>query len=46
MAKILYEIAEYLKISGKPFKPRAHKRVARNIESLEEDLNEIYKKAD
>lgn len=44
IAKILYEIGEYLQIKGIPFKPRAYEKAGYSIENLEEDVTEIYKK--
>ncbi len=44
IAKILYEIAEYLEMEGVAFKPRAYEKVAQTIEGLEEDVKEIYKR--
>jgi DNA polymerase (family 10) len=44
IAKILYEIAEYLEMQDIPFKPRAYEKAAGNIESLEESVEQIYKK--
>ncbi len=42
IAKLFYEIAEYLAMDEVPFKPQAYERAARVIETLEEDLAEIY----
>ncbi len=44
IAKILYEIAGYLEMEGVAFKPRAYEKAAHSIESLEEDIAEIYQK--
>ncbi|TSC89754.1 MAG: DNA polymerase (family X) [Parcubacteria group bacterium Gr01-1014_3] len=44
IAKILYEVGEYLEMQEVPFKPRAYEKVAQVIESLEEPVLEIYKK--
>lgn len=44
IARILYEIGEYLEMQGTPFKPRAYEKVAETIESLQEEVFEIYKK--
>ncbi len=44
IAKILYEISEYLYMEDEPFKPRAYEKAALNIEVLEEDVADIYKK--
>lgn len=43
LAKILYEIAEYLEMEGVEFKPRAYERAARVIEALKDDVAEIYR---
>ncbi len=42
--KILYEIAVLLEIKEVAFKPQAYERAAYSIESLGEDVAEIYKK--
>ncbi len=44
IAKILYDIARYLDMDKVPFKPYAYEKVAMALESLEEDIEEIYKK--
>jgi DNA polymerase (family 10) len=44
IAKILYEISEYLAMEDIPFKPRAYEKSALVIEGLEEGVGEIYKK--
>jgi DNA polymerase (family 10) len=44
IAKILYEIGEYLEIKGIQFKPRAYGKAAYSVENLEEEVSEIYKK--
>jgi len=44
LAKILYEIADYLEIEGVAFKPYAYQKVAITLETLEEDVEDIYKK--
>ncbi|MFZ5559689.1 MAG: DNA polymerase/3'-5' exonuclease PolX [Patescibacteria group bacterium] len=44
IAKILYEISEYLAIEDVPFKPQAYEKAAISIEGLEEEVNEIYKR--
>ena len=43
-AKIFYEIADFLEIQGVQWKPIAYRKVARTIESLSEDVEEIYKR--
>jgi len=44
IAKIFYEIAEYLEMDEVPFKPYAYEKVAVNLETLEKDVENIYKK--
>jgi len=44
IAKVLYDIARYLDMDKVPFKPYAYEKVAMALESLEEDIEEIYKK--
>ena len=44
-ARILKEIAFFLEMDEIQFKPRAYERAAISIEVLEEEVNEIYKKA-
>ena len=44
IAKILYEIGEYLDMQSVAFKPRAYEKVAQAIEGLSEEVAEIYKK--
>lgn len=44
ITKIFYQIAEYLLMKDVAFKPQAYERAARLVESMEEDLEEIYKK--
>ncbi len=43
IAKIFYEIAEYLEIQDVPFKPQAYERVAIALESLDREVADIYK---
>jgi len=43
IAKILYEISEYLEMKDVPFKPRAYEKAAHSIEALEQDVADIYK---
>jgi DNA polymerase (family 10) len=40
VAKILYEIADYLELQGVAFKPQAYRRAASSIESLEKNIDE------
>jgi len=44
IAKILYEIEEYLNIKGVAFKPKAYRKAAAALEKLEKDVSEIYQK--
>ncbi|MCH8741298.1 DNA polymerase/3'-5' exonuclease PolX [Patescibacteria group bacterium] len=44
IAKILYEVAQYLEMKEIPFKPRAYEKVAHSVDALEEDIADIYKK--
>src|SRR3989344_7506829 len=44
IAKILYEIGEYLAMDDVPFKPRAYEKVALTVEELDEEAESIYKK--
>jgi len=44
LAKIFYEIASYLEMEGIAFKPQAYEKAALNLETLAEDVEEIYKK--
>ncbi|MFW6194651.1 MAG: hypothetical protein ACOC5L_03935, partial [Halobacteriota archaeon] len=34
IARVLYEIGDYLEMEGVQFKPRAYRKAAQNIESL------------
>ncbi|MEK7503713.1 MAG: DNA polymerase/3'-5' exonuclease PolX [Patescibacteria group bacterium] len=43
IAKILYEIANFLAMDEVPFKPYAYEKAALTIETLEEDIEEVYK---
>jgi len=43
IAKILYEISEYLAMEDVPFKPRAYEKAALSIESQDINIAEIYK---
>ncbi len=42
IAAVLYEIAELLAFQGVAFKPRAYQRAAQSIESLGEDIRDVY----
>ena len=44
IAKIFYEIAEFLKIEEANFRSYAYQRVADNLETIEKNVEEIYKK--
>jgi len=44
VARILYEIADILEIKGVEWKPIAYRKAARNIETLSEDIIDMYKK--
>jgi len=44
IAKIFYEIASYLEMDGVAFKPYAYEKAALNLETLKEDVVEIYRK--
>jgi len=42
ISKIFREISEYLSMDGVPFKPQAYEQAAINIESLTENLTDVY----
>ncbi len=44
LAKIFYEIASFLEMEGVSFKPYAYEKAALALETLKEDVEEIYKK--
>lgn len=44
LAKIFYEIAQYLEMQDVPFKPQAYEKAALVLETLSEDVEKIYKK--
>ena len=44
LAKIFYEIAEFLEVDGVSFKPYAYKKAAYSLENLKDDVFDIYKK--
>ncbi|MDD2696743.1 MAG: DNA polymerase/3'-5' exonuclease PolX [Candidatus Pacebacteria bacterium] len=44
LAKIFYDIANYLEMDGIDFKPQAYRKVAINLETMEKDVGEIYKR--
>ncbi len=43
IAKILYEIADFLEMEGVAFKPYAYQKAGLALETLEEDVEEIFK---
>ncbi len=43
IAKIFYEIADILEMQGVNWKPAAYRKAARSLESLSEELEDIYK---
>ncbi len=43
IAKMLYEIADILEMQGVEFKPRAYRRAAQSIETLQRDIGEIWR---
>ncbi|MBI2642199.1 MAG: hypothetical protein HYW96_01345, partial [Candidatus Wildermuthbacteria bacterium] len=44
IAKILYNMAIYLVMEDVPFKPQAYERAAMALESLGEDVGNLYRK--
>ena len=44
IAKMLFELAEIFGMQNIPFKPRAFERASESIASLDEDIEDIYKK--
>jgi len=42
LAKIFYEIAEYLEMEGVAFKPYAYQKAALTLETMEESVEDIY----
>jgi DNA polymerase (family X) len=44
IAKIFYEIADYLEMDGVAFKPYAYRKAADSLEALEQDVAEMYEK--
>ena len=44
IAEILYSMADLLEIEAIPWKPRAYRFAAQNIESLSKDIKKIYEK--
>ena len=43
IAKILFEIGEYLDLENIPFKPRAYHSAALSLDNLEKDIEDIYR---
>ena len=46
LAKIFYEMADYLEMAEEAFKPQAYEKVSEVLENLEEDVKDIYKNGD
>ena len=44
IANIFYGIADFLEMEGAAFKPQAYEKAAINLETLEEDVEGIYKR--
>ncbi len=44
IASIFYEIADFLEMEGTKFKPSAYRKAAVTLETLEEDIEEVFKK--
>lgn len=44
IAKLFSEIAEYLEMDGVPFKPYAYQKAAITLETLKDDVAEVYQK--
>jgi DNA polymerase (family 10) len=44
LAKILREMSVLLEIKGEKFKPQAYERAAYSVETMEEDIKNVYKK--
>ena len=42
LAKILFEIGEYLDLENVPFKPKAYQTAALSIDNLKENVKDIY----
>ncbi|MBI4642905.1 MAG: DNA polymerase/3'-5' exonuclease PolX [Deltaproteobacteria bacterium] len=43
IAKLFYEISEYLEMEGVAFKPYAYQKAARALETLQDDLEALYR---
>lgn len=46
IATILHEIADLLRLRGSAFKPAAYRKAARSIESMVEDINDLYERGE
>jgi len=44
IARIFYEIADFLEMEEVSFKPYAYQRAALSLETLAEDIEEVYQK--
>ena len=44
LSKIFHEIALYLEMQNVDFKPQAYEKAAQNLETLSEDVEDVYKK--
>jgi DNA polymerase (family 10) len=44
LAKIFTEISEYLEMDGVPFKPYAYQKAALTLETLKDDVEDLYRK--
>ncbi len=44
IARIFYKISQYLEMEEAPFKPQAYEKAALNLETLSEDVKDIYKR--
>ena len=46
VVRILNEVADLLEIKGVEYKPRAYRRAARQVDSLTDDLEEVYSRGE
>lgn len=46
VAKLLYEIADFLEMQEDEYRPRAYRRAARNVETLSEPIEDIHEKGE
>ena len=44
VARLFYEISEYLEMEGVPFKPYAYQKAAMTLETLQDDLEDLYRR--